>query len=582
MGDASSPVLIYNRIDVNRRNTRLLLAAFAALLLPFAYGLAQLLPSAYVASQILTPILLHERAVYPEVSGTKIVVLAAIALLGLLSALVFAYAGTPLISSFLLWHVGARRGYRDRDPDLFRTVENLCIGAGLPQPTLYIVESTAPNAFTTGSDPEHASLVINRGLLHLLNERELAAVVAHELSHIGNHDTDFRTMLAAVVEIMGFPLKALTGMAWLLSALNRREDVEPGDEPGKPAALVAFLIVFLFMVNAVAVSLFAADWNLAAMVAVASPIYVLVFAPRCATLLRTTMSQQLDFLADADAALLTRDPEGVALAVAKVSGAAQFTPNAIAATAPLYFVDPFPRAFRPDGAYRSHASTDARIALLARMGDGIPETELRAATAAGEEFRQAPPPVAAESRLIWPQIAGRDAEPGSQLRLNGARTVLYTAANDSSAVLADLDSNVLVTIEKVEPRFIRVCLVEGTVGYIPVSAGLTALEDHPDGNQDAGADGIGGIHYRRTAPVKAREYTVLETPSRLPGTQFRLTDHVTPLYAKPDGWSDAAQQLSLGTVVTFHEAVGGFVRVAANGAVGYISTSTHVARLDAA
>ena len=106
---------------------------------------------------------------------------------------------------------------RDKDPGLFRTVENLCIGAGLPRPALYIIESTEPNAFTTGCDPEHASLVINRGLLHLLDERELAAVVAHELSHIGNHDTDFSTMLAALVETVRFPLTVVTRIARLIT-----------------------------------------------------------------------------------------------------------------------------------------------------------------------------------------------------------------------------------------------------------------------------------------------------------------------------------------------------------------------------
>jgi heat shock protein HtpX len=411
MADTSAPVLVYNRIDVNRRNTRLLLAAFAALLLPFAYGLAQLLPSAYAGAKLLMVFLVHERVVFPDVTGTEIVVLATTAMLGLLAALVFAYAGNALISSCLLWHAGARRAYRDRDSDLFRTVENLCIGAGLPPPALYIVESTAPNAFTTGCDPQHASLVIGRGLLHLLTERELAAVVAHELSHIGNHDTDFRTMLAAVVAIMRFPLKVLTGIAWLLSLLNNREDQEPGNGQGEPSAIVACLVVFLFMINAVLVNLLAVEWNLRVILAMASPIYVLVLAPGCALLLCRTMSQQLDFLADADAALLTGDPEGLALALAKVGGAIHFTPNADAATAPLYFVDPLPRAFGRDDAYRSHAPINARIALLVRMGDGMPDAELRDAVAAGERFRQNPPFVdAPPSRRIvgGTPLSGRD------------------------------------------------------------------------------------------------------------------------------------------------------------------------------
>src|SRR6059058_2106231 len=160
MADASAPVLVYNRIDVNRRNTRLLLAAFDALLLPFAYGLAQFLPIAYGVARILIVSLLYPgEVVFPKATGPEIVSWTTVALLAFIFALGFAYAGNSLISSFLLGHAHARRASPERERDLFRTVENLCIGAGLPPPTLYIVESTEPNAFTTGCDPEHASLV---------------------------------------------------------------------------------------------------------------------------------------------------------------------------------------------------------------------------------------------------------------------------------------------------------------------------------------------------------------------------------------------------------------------------------------
>src|SRR5437879_3130024 len=162
MADTSAPVLVYNRIDVNRRNTRLLLAAFAALLLPFALGLARFLPIAYGLARIVIVSLLYPgEVVFPKATGPEIVSWTTMALLAFIFALGFAYVGNALISSFLLGRAHARRAYRDREPDLFRTVENLCIGAGLPPPTLYIVESSETNAFTTGFDPEHASLVIN-------------------------------------------------------------------------------------------------------------------------------------------------------------------------------------------------------------------------------------------------------------------------------------------------------------------------------------------------------------------------------------------------------------------------------------
>ena len=338
MADTSAPVLVYNRIDVNRRNTRLLLAAFAALLLPFAYSLAQLLTGRY------------RDGTSTEVFSLMMVLLA------LISAVGFAYAGNALISSFLLWHADARRAYRDREPDLYRTVENLCIGAGLPPPALYIVESTEPNAFTTGSDPEHASLAISRALLQLLNERELAAVVAHELSHIGNHDTEFSTMLTALVATVRLPLRVVTGIARLIPVLL--QDL-------KGIAVVVFVMfwMFLWMIDAAwhgdLTDVFGVRGNLRAIVAMA--IYVLVLAPGCATLLRRTMSRQRDFLADADAALLTRDPEALALALAKVGAAIFFTPNADPAIADLHFVDPLSRTSWWEDRYPSHPPIDSQI-----------------------------------------------------------------------------------------------------------------------------------------------------------------------------------------------------------------------------
>jgi len=101
--------------------------------------------------------------------------------------------------------VHARRVGSQEQPLLWRTVENLCIGAGLPPPALYVVDSDVANAFAIGHDPRHTSLVVTSGLLSLLTPCELTAVVAHELSHIGNYDTRLSTMLAALVATLRVP-----------------------------------------------------------------------------------------------------------------------------------------------------------------------------------------------------------------------------------------------------------------------------------------------------------------------------------------------------------------------------------------
>ena len=89
-------------------------------------------------------------------------------------------------------------------------VENLCIGAGLPLPRIHVIESESPNAFAIGRNPHDASLVVTRGLLTLLNRRELEGAIAHELSHIGNHDIGFSMTLAVLVSTLSLPLRAIT------------------------------------------------------------------------------------------------------------------------------------------------------------------------------------------------------------------------------------------------------------------------------------------------------------------------------------------------------------------------------------
>src|SRR6185503_4221049 len=94
--------------------------------------------------------------------------------------------------------------------ELGRAVENLSIAAGLPTPKVYVIESREPNAFAVGLDPEHAAVVVTRGLLGLLDPRGLYGVIAHELSHIGNQDSRLNTVLAAVLAVLQLPLALLT------------------------------------------------------------------------------------------------------------------------------------------------------------------------------------------------------------------------------------------------------------------------------------------------------------------------------------------------------------------------------------
>jgi heat shock protein HtpX len=379
MADRPAPVLVYDRLDANRRHTRFLLAAFVVLLLPLVCGTAVLV-SFFVF--ILASATAPEQPVdasdlFRLETPAEILVFLSIALPITAVIACIAHLYNSLSRLQQVWGGPVSP---ERDPDLLRTVDNLCLGAGLPSPTVYIIETADLNAFATGRDPDHASLVVTRGLLRLLDRRELAGVLAHELSHIGNRDTALNAVLATVVRTIRLPLTAakglnplaLSGWSWLIGGIF---------------ALPAFYAVASLSTHVVFVILPAASHGASARhwIAALTPVYALLIAPAAAGLLRKTTSKERTFLADADAALLTRDPEGVALALAKIGAAGGAPMETDIVLAQMYFVDPTASS---SGRRSSHPPIAKRIELLANMGNGIPESELTRAVAAGTRYRE--------------------------------------------------------------------------------------------------------------------------------------------------------------------------------------------------
>jgi len=190
------------------------------------------------------------------------------------------------------------------NPQLYNIVENLCITAGLPVPKIYITPDMQPNAFATGRDKNHAVVCVTQGLLQRLNKTELQGVLAHELSHIGNKDM----LLSTVVAVMAGVVAILANFFLRISFWGggrRRGDGEGG--------------AILAVVGIVAA----------------------ILAPIAATLVQLAISRKREFLADADGALLTRFPEGLARALEKIS--ADPTPIRITndATASLFIDSPY-------------------------------------------------------------------------------------------------------------------------------------------------------------------------------------------------------------------------------------------------
>lgn len=199
----------------------------------------------------------------------------------------------------------AREIDHDSNRELYHLVENLCIAAGLPLPKIYIIDDSAPNAFATGRDPEHAVIAVTSGLLSKLDKAELEGVIAHELSHIGNRDILIATVVTVLVGLI--VLLADWFRHWAFMG-RRGNDREGGGQ-----------LQLIIMVAAIILS---------------------ILAPIFAYMMQFAISRKREFAADADGALLTRYPEGLARALEKISADREPLEVANRATAHLYIASP--------------------------------------------------------------------------------------------------------------------------------------------------------------------------------------------------------------------------------------------------
>jgi heat shock protein HtpX len=275
-------VNVYEAVDANKRKSVLIVALFFIFVALAVYVLSQ------------------AAAIYLgyEPGGLGFVGFALI-LSGLMSL-----GGYYFSDKVVLGISGARPADRKKDFDFYTVVENLSIGTGLPKPKLYVIDDSAPNAFATGRDPEHAVVVTTRGLLDKLDRTELEGVLAHELSHIRNYDT----RLLAIVSVM-------VGMVALLADWFMRMSWFGGRRDNEERSSLSSIFVILGIVFA-------------------------VLSPFVAQLIQLAVSRRREFLADAGSVGITRQPEGLISALVKISQDTEALEAANKATAPLYIVNP--------------------------------------------------------------------------------------------------------------------------------------------------------------------------------------------------------------------------------------------------
>lgn len=240
---------MYKAIAANKRNTLLIMAVFIGLISAVGWAISYLYGNQSIA--------------YWVIGG----------------AAVYAFIQYFLASTLAVAMTGAQEIQKKDNPRLFRIVENLAITLGIPTPRVYIIEDPAPNAFATGRDPKHAIVATTTGILELMDDRELTAVMAHEMGHVQNYDIRVSMIAFGLVSAIGILSDVV--MRIIFFGDNRR------DNNTNPILLVFGLVV-------------------------------VILAPIIAAIVQLAISRQREYLADATGAMTTRDSEGLIDALKKL------------------------------------------------------------------------------------------------------------------------------------------------------------------------------------------------------------------------------------------------------------------------
>lgn len=287
---------MYSAIAANKRNTVIIIFLFVALIAALGW-------------------------VFSEVYGST-----GIFWWTLIGAAAYALVQYFLAAKLALSMNGAKEIKKQDNPRLYRMVENLAITTGMPMPKVYVVDDPAPNAFATGRDPDHAHVAATTGILDLMEDRELEAVIAHEMGHVRNYDIRVMMIVFGLVSAIGLIADVLARAFWF-GGDNR---------PSNPVFLIVGIVAALI-------------------------------APIVAILIQAAISRQREYLADATGAMTTRDPEALASALEKLGQAGTSLKRQNTSTAHLFFANPLRRAALL-GAFSTHPPIERRVARLRAMG----------------------------------------------------------------------------------------------------------------------------------------------------------------------------------------------------------------------
>lgn len=283
---------MYKQIAENKRNTVLIFLGFIALISIIGGGFAYIYddPSIMIMSTIV--------------------------------ALIYAAIQYFFSTQLAIMMTGAKKANRRDNRRLYNIVENLTITAGLPMPEVYIIDDPAPNAFATGRDPDHAVVAATTGLIDIMDDKELTAVMAHELSHVKNYDIRVSAIAFALVCVIGF----LSDIGFRMMRYSRKNDKE-----NSPVGL--FMIIF-----------------------------TAIFAPLAASIAQMAVSREREYLADISAVEITRYPEGMISALKKLEEHSRPMARQNAATEAMFINSPLRK--QAVNLFSTHPPIEKRIERL--------------------------------------------------------------------------------------------------------------------------------------------------------------------------------------------------------------------------
>ena len=319
----------YDQVSANKRNSFFMAAFVVALLgvLGFAIGFAA----------------------FGEPAGGVITTAGAVGI-GAIAGIGTYFAGDSLVLSVS----GAKEVKEGDAPQLMNVVREMAIAANIPMPRVHLIDDTAPNAFATGRDPKHASIAVTTGLLEKLDREELQGVIGHELAHVRNLDIRFSlvvgVMVGAIAILADFFLR-FTFWGGGRGSRNR-------DSGGGGAQIIVFVVA----------------------------IVLAILAPLISRFIQMAVSREREYLADASAIELTRNPYGLERALAKIGQDQEVLEVANRGTQHMYFSNPIKKfEQRSSSLMSTHPAILDRINRLRELTGDPPVASSDAAGLVGLE-----------------------------------------------------------------------------------------------------------------------------------------------------------------------------------------------------